>query len=54
MRGSRVTKEQTIAILAEGERGAPTAEVCRRHGVGDATPCERKAEHGGMQGLPRT
>lgn len=31
------TEEQIIAILREQEAGARTADVCRRHGLGDAT-----------------
>ena len=48
MRESRVTEERIVAILAEQGRGASTAAVCRRHGIGDATLCKWKAEYGGM------
>lgn len=34
---SRFTEEQIIAILREQEAGAKTVEVCRRHGISDAT-----------------
>jgi hypothetical protein len=33
MKRSRFSEEQIIAILREQEAGAPTAEVCRRHGM---------------------
>ena len=48
MRKSRFSEEQIIAILAEQERGSPTAEVCRRHGVSPGTFYKWKAKFGGM------
>jgi putative transposase len=37
MKGSRFNEEQIIGILREQEAGVKTAEVCRRHGISDAT-----------------
>jgi putative transposase len=37
MKRSRHTEEQIIAILKEQEAGAKTADVCRKHGISDAT-----------------
>jgi putative transposase len=37
MRRSRFSEEQIIGILREHEAGAATGEVCRRHGISDAT-----------------
>ena len=48
MRKSRFTEEQIIAILTEQERGGPTAEVCRRHGISPGTFYKWKAKFGGM------
>ena len=48
MKRSRFSEEQIIAILREQEAGAPTAEVCRRHGVSTATFYKWKARFAGM------
>ena len=37
MRRSRFSEEQIITILREQEAGAKTVEVCRKHGISDAT-----------------
>jgi putative transposase len=49
MKASRFNEEQIIAILREHEAGAKTAEVCRRHGISDATFYKWKAKYGGME-----
>jgi putative transposase len=37
MRKSRFSESQVMAILGEGEAGLPVAEVCRKHGISNAT-----------------
>ena len=37
MKRSRYTEEQIIGILKEQEAGVPVAELCRKHGMSDAT-----------------
>ena len=49
MRRSRFGEEQIIAILREQEAGAATSEVCRRHGISDATLYKWKARYGGLE-----
>ena len=49
MRRSRLGEEQIIGILREQEAGATTADVCRRHGISDATFYKWKAKYGGLE-----
>ena len=37
MKRARFGEEQIIPILKEAESGAKVAELCRRHGISDAT-----------------
>lgn len=48
MKRSRFSEEQIIGILKEQEAGAPTAEVCRRHGISSATFYKWKAKYRGL------
>ena len=48
MKRARFTEEQIIRILKEQEAGAKTADVCRKHGISDATFYKYKAKYGGM------
>jgi putative transposase len=48
MKRSRFSEEQIIGILKEQEAGVPVAELCRRHGVSDASIYKWKAKYGGM------
>ena len=48
MKRSRFSEEQIIGILKEQEAGVPVAELCRKHGVSDASVYKWKAKYGGM------
>ena len=48
MKQSRFTEEQNIGILKEHETGFSFADLCRKHGVSDATVYKWKAKFGGM------
>jgi putative transposase len=37
MKKKRVTEEQIIGILKEGEAGVSTADLCRKHGMSSAS-----------------
>jgi putative transposase len=49
MKRSRFTEEQIAAILKQGEAGMKTVDLCRQHGVSEATFYGWKAKYGGMQ-----
>lgn len=48
MQRKRFSEEQIIGVLREHEAGAKAAELCRKHGMSEATLYNWKAKYGGM------
>ena len=49
MRKSRFSNEQIIGILKEHQAGLGAAELCRKHGISDATFYKWRSRFGGME-----
>lgn len=49
MKGSRFNEEQIIGVLKEAEAGAKVSELCRRHGISDATFYTWRSKYGGLE-----
>ena len=48
MTRSNFTEDQIIGILKDHEAGVSVADLCRKHGVSDATVYKWKAKYGGI------
>ena len=48
MKTSRFTDSQIIAILKQAEGGSPVPELCREHGISNATFYKWRSRFGGM------
>lgn len=49
LKKSRFTESQIVAVLTEGEAGIPVAELCRKHGISNATHYLWKSKFSGVQ-----
>jgi putative transposase len=48
MKKSRYTDTQIIAILKQNEAGTPVADLCREHGMSQASFYQWRSKYGGM------
>jgi putative transposase len=49
MKRARFSEEQIIGVLKEAEAGAKVTELCRRHGISDATFYTWRNKYGGLE-----
>ena len=49
MKRKRFSEEQIVGILREHEAGISVSELCRKHGVSDASIYKWKAKYGGLE-----
>ncbi|CCO22275.1 conserved protein of unknown function [Maridesulfovibrio hydrothermalis AM13 = DSM 14728] len=48
MKKSRYTDSQILNILKQAENGVPVVELCREHGMSNASFYKWRAKYGGM------
>ena len=49
MKRSRYSEEQIIGILKEHQAGMTAADLCRKHGISDATFYKWRSKYGGLE-----
>jgi putative transposase len=50
MKRKRFSEEQIIEILRRHQAGAKPADLCRQHGISEATLYNWRSRYGGLQG----
>jgi putative transposase len=49
MKKSRFSEQQIINILKQADAGVKVQDLCRQHGISDATYYKWKSKYGGME-----
>jgi putative transposase len=49
MKRSRFSEEQIIGVLKEHQAGMSAVDLCREHGISDATFYKWRSKYGGME-----
>ena len=49
MKTSRFTETQIVSILKSADAGTRVSELCRKHGISEATYYKWKSKYGGME-----
>ena len=49
MKRGRFTETQIVSVLKEADAGGRVKDICRQHGISDATYYNWKSKYGGMQ-----
>ena len=49
MKKSRFSEQQIISILKQADAGVKVQDICRQHGISDATYYKSKSKYGGME-----
>jgi len=49
MKKRRFTEERIISLLKEHHAGVSAADLCRKHGISDATFYKWRSQYGGME-----
>ena len=49
MKRARFSEEQIIGVLKEAEAGAKVTELCRRHGISEATFYSWRSKYAGLE-----
>jgi putative transposase len=49
MKNSRYSEGQIISVLKEHQAGIPVSELCRKHGISEATIYNWRSRYGGME-----